>query len=132
MTQRILAFLCALFAVALVPQQAGAQTVPGPAYRINPGDDLEISVWGDDRLAKVVRVLPDGTFGFPLVGTVMAAGLLPADVQRILTAGLKPQYKDVVPQVTVSIKPLDRTGVDDEAVARGGCTSSDGSSQCFT
>src|SRR5206468_11999733 len=96
--------LCALFAVALVPQAAGAQNVPGPAYRINPGDDLEISVWGDDRLAKVVRVLPDGTFGFPLVGTVMAAGLLPSDIQRILTVGLKPQYKDVVPQVTVSIK----------------------------
>jgi polysaccharide export outer membrane protein len=102
--QRFLAFLCALVAVALVPQPACAQNVPGPAYRINPGDDLEISVWGDDRLAKVVRVLPDGTFGFPLVGTVMAAGLLPSDVQRIITAGLKPQYKDVVPQVTVSIK----------------------------
>ena len=104
MTQRILAFLCALFAVALVPQQASAQTVPGPAYRINPGDDLEISVWGDDRLQRVVRVLPDGTFGFPLVGTVMAAGQLPSDIQRIITAGLRPQYKDVVPQVTVLIK----------------------------
>jgi len=103
-TQRILAFLCALFAVALVPQQASAQTVPGPAYRINPGDDLEISVWGDDRLQRVVRVLPDGTFGFPLVGTVMAAGQLPSDIQRVITAGLRPQYKDVVPQVTVLIK----------------------------
>jgi polysaccharide export outer membrane protein len=103
-TQRILVFLCALFAVALVPQQASAQTVPGPAYRINPGDDLEISVWGDDRLQRVVRVLPDGTFGFPLVGTVMAAGQLPSDIQRIITAGLRPQYKDVVPQVTVLIK----------------------------
>lgn len=104
MTYRILAFLCALFAVALVPQQASAQTVPGPAYRINPGDDLEISVWGDDRLQRVVRVLPDGTFGFPLIGTVMAAGQLPSDIQRIITAGLRPQYKDVVPQVTVLIK----------------------------
>jgi polysaccharide export outer membrane protein len=103
-TQRILVFLCALFAVALVPQQASAQTVPGPAYRINPGDDLEISVWGDDRLQRVVRVLPDGTFGFPLIGTVMAAGQLPSDIQRIITAGLRPQYKDVVPQVTVLIK----------------------------
>jgi polysaccharide export outer membrane protein len=103
-TYRILAFVCALFAVALVPQQASAQTVPGPAYRINPGDDLEISVWGDDRLQRVVRVLPDGTFGFPLIGTVMAAGQLPSDIQRIITAGLRPQYKDVVPQVTVLIK----------------------------
>jgi polysaccharide export outer membrane protein len=98
------ALLCALCAVALTPQLASAQSVPGPAYRISPGDDLEIMVWGDDRLQRVVRVLPDGTFGFPLVGQVMAAGLLPSDIQRIITVGLKPQYKDVVPQVTVIVK----------------------------
>ncbi len=51
-----------------------------------------------------MRVLPDGTFGFPLVGQVMAAGALPSDLQRIITAGLRPQYKDVVPQVTVLVK----------------------------
>jgi polysaccharide export outer membrane protein len=102
--QRFLAFLCVLFAVALVPQSANAQSVPGPAYRVSPGDDLEIMVWGDDRLQRVVRVLPDGTFGFPLVGQVMAAGLLPSDIQRVITTGLKPQYKDVVPQVTVMVK----------------------------
>jgi polysaccharide export outer membrane protein len=102
--QRIVALLCAILAVALTPQSASAQTVAGPAYRISPGDDLEIMVWGDDRLQRVVRVLPDGTFGFPLVGQVMAAGLLPSDLQRIITAGLKPQYKDVVPQVTVIVK----------------------------
>lgn len=101
---RFFVLLCALCAVALVPQSAQAQTVPGPAYRVSPGDDLEIMVWGDDRLQRVVRVLPDGTFGFPLVGQVMAAGLLPSDIQRIITAGLRPQYKDVVPQVTVMVK----------------------------
>lgn len=104
MIQRIVVLLCAILAVALMPQSASAQTVAGPAYRISPGDDLEIMVWGDDRLQRVVRVLPDGTFGFPLVGQVMAAGLLPSDLQRIITAGLKPQYKDVVPQVTVIVK----------------------------
>ena len=104
MLHRIFALLCALFAVALMPQPVSAQAVPGPAYRISPGDDLEIMVWGDERLQRVVRVLPDGTFGFPLVGQVMAAGLLPSDIQRIITAGLRPQYKDVVPQVTVIVK----------------------------
>ena len=86
------------------PRAARRGVDPGPAYRINPGDDLEILVWGDERLQRVVRVLPDGTFGFPLVGQVMAAGALPSDIQRIITAGLKPQYKDVVPQVTVLVK----------------------------
>lgn len=93
---------------ALVPAVATAQPiaagVPGPAYRINPGDDLEILVWGDERLQRTVRVLPDGTFGFPLVGQVMAAGLLPSQLERVITIGLKPQYRDTVPQVTVTVK----------------------------
>lgn len=104
--QRLLAFVLAALAFAIIPATSSAQsaTVPGPAYRINPGDDLEILVWGDERLQREVKVLPDGTFGFPLIGQVMAAGLLPSDLQRIITVGLRPQYKDVVPQVTVLVK----------------------------
>ena len=82
---------------------------PAPAavsmpYRINPGDELEILVWGDERLQRTVLVLPDGTFAFPLVGQVNAAGHLPSEIQRVITIGLQPQYKGPVPQVTVSVK----------------------------
>src|SRR4051812_32898788 len=98
---RVLLLFFALTSSVLPAQQF---SVPGPAYRINPGDDLEILVWGDERLQRDVRVLPDGTFGFPLVGQVMAAGQLPSDIQRVITQGLRPQYKDVVPQVTVLVK----------------------------
>jgi polysaccharide export outer membrane protein len=51
-----------------------------------------------------VLVLPDGTFAFPLVGQVNAAGRLPSDIERVITTGLQPQYKGPVPQVTVSVK----------------------------
>lgn len=111
MVRQILGCMFALAIFALIPiapaaaqVQPAASSIPGPAYRINPGDDLEIMVWGDERLHQVVRVLPDGTFGFPLVGQVMAAGLLPSELERVITAGLKPQYRDVVPQVTVLVK----------------------------
>jgi polysaccharide biosynthesis/export protein len=101
-------FLTMIVAIALtiVPVVATAQqpAVPGPAYRINPGDELEILVWGDERLQREVRVLPDGTFAFPLVGQIVAVGQLPADLQRIIAAGLQPQYRGPVPQVTVSVK----------------------------
>lgn len=99
-------FRVLLLFFVLMPSMVPAQqySVPGPAYRINPGDDLEILVWGDERLQRDVRVLPDGTFGFPLVGQVMAAGQLPSDIQHVITLGLRPQYKDVVPQVTVLVK----------------------------
>ena len=79
-------------------------TVAGTPYRINPGDELEILVWGDERLQRSVLVLPDGTFAFPLVGQVNAAGRLPSELERVITAGLQPQYKGPVPQVTVSVK----------------------------
>lgn len=84
--------------------QSPSQATAGPAYRINPGDEIEVMVWGDERLQRVVRVLPDGTFAFPLVGQVVASGQLPADLERIITAALRPQYRGVVPQVTVTVR----------------------------
>jgi len=102
-----------VFALVGVSLSAAAQaplsvppsaTVSGTPYRINPGDELEILVWGDERLQRSVLVLPDGTFAFPLVGQVNAAGRLPSDLERVITAGLQPQYKGPVPQVTVSVK----------------------------
>jgi polysaccharide export outer membrane protein len=105
----LIAFFAALWAQILFVQPASAQTAPpvsasGPAYRINAGDDIEVMVWGDDRLQRSVRVLPDGTFSFPLVGQVVAAGQLPSDLERIISAALRPQYRGAVPQVTVSVK----------------------------
>jgi len=73
-------------------------------YRINPDDELEINVWGEQRLQRDVRVLPDGTFNFPLVGQVLAQGRLTRDVEAAVTEGLKSQYRGEVPQVTVSVK----------------------------
>jgi polysaccharide export outer membrane protein len=108
-------FVASISALAFLCQSAGAaaqQPLPAPSspagttapYRINPGDELEILVWGDERLQRSVLVLPDGTFGFPLVGQVSAAGRLPSDLQRAITTGLQPQYRGQVPQVTVSVK----------------------------
>jgi polysaccharide export outer membrane protein len=85
-------------------QQASQPAPTGVAYRINPGDEIDVLVWGDERLQRSVRVLPDGTFAFPLVGQVVAAGRLPSELERIITAGLQPQYRGQVPQVTVSVK----------------------------
>ena len=45
-----------------------------PAYRIGPGDILDISVWKDEALSKQIPVLPDGTISFPLVGKIQAGG----------------------------------------------------------
>jgi polysaccharide export outer membrane protein len=90
-------------AAAQAPPPSGPAAASTP-YRINAGDELEVLVWGDERLQRTVLVLPDGTFAFPLVGQVSAAGRLPSEIERVITAGLQPQYKGPVPQVTVSVK----------------------------
>lgn len=75
----------------------------GQPYRINPGDELFVSVWGEERLQRQVRVLPDGTFAFPLVGRIVAQGYLPSEIETLITTGLRDQYRGEVPQVTVSV-----------------------------
>lgn len=87
---------------------AGTAAVP-PAvnrggYRISPGDQIDIYVWGDERLQRTLGVLPDGSFAFPLAGTVVAAGRNPSEIEAELSRLLAPQYKGVPPQVTVSVK----------------------------
>lgn len=95
--------------VAVMPAAAQSAPVaevrqPSSAYRINSGDELEIYVWGEERLQRMVRVLPDGTFAFPLVGQVVAQGKLPQELEKTISEQLREQYRGQVPQVTVSVK----------------------------
>jgi len=104
----VIAACCA--AAMITPQIASAQAAGQTsaakprAYRINPGDELEIYVWGEDRLSRDIKVLPDGTISFPLVGQVVALNKLPREVEQEIYNGLKSQYRETVPQVTVSVK----------------------------
>ncbi len=88
---------------AAASQPAPQQQVLRP-YTINPGDDIEVYVWGEDRLQRSIRILPDGTFSFPLVGKVFALGQSPTQIEEVITKGLASQYRGQVPQVTVSVK----------------------------
>ena len=103
-----LAFGSALDASALQAQGSGlgasTQANALRAYRINPGDEVEIYVWGEERLQRTVKILPDGTFSFPLVGQINALNKLPHDIELEVSRGLKAQYRDNVPQVTVSVR----------------------------
>lgn len=73
------------------------------AYQINAGDELEIYVWGEERLQRVLRVLPDGTIAFPLVGQLKVSGRFPQDVEMMVSERLRDQYRGEVPFVTVSV-----------------------------
>lgn len=75
-----------------------------PEYRINAGDELEVFVWGEERMQRLVRVLPDGTFAFPLAGTIAAEGQTAPEVASAITGRIKNNYRAGVPNVTVTVK----------------------------
>jgi polysaccharide export outer membrane protein len=58
------------------------------AYRLEVGDVLEISVARVPELQHRVPVQLDGTISFPGLGTIMAAGLAPLEVQAKIQATL--------------------------------------------
>lgn len=58
------------------PQAARQRFDPNATdgYRIGSGDVLEISLWKDEALTRLVTVMPDGRIFFPLIGKIEAAG----------------------------------------------------------
>jgi polysaccharide export outer membrane protein len=100
----VLVGLLLMAPVVAVGQPADpAQSTQAEQYRINSGDELEIYVWGEERLQRAVKVLPDGTIAFPLVGQLLAQGLLPRELENAISTRLQGQYRGEVPQVTVSV-----------------------------
>lgn len=53
-------------------------------YIIGPGDVIEISVWKNEALTKLVTVLPDGKIHFPLIGEVVVGGKTLVDLENEL------------------------------------------------
>jgi polysaccharide biosynthesis/export protein len=73
------------------------------AYRIGPGDLLEIRVFEVKELEQVVRVSEDGSITLPLLGRVVVEGLTQEGVVKKLTDLLSAKYVKN-PQVTIFIK----------------------------
>ena len=71
------------------------------AYFIGPEDILEISVWKNAELSKVVTVRPDGFISLPLIGDVQAAGLTPDQLRMEIVHALKEYQETVVVSVIV-------------------------------
>jgi len=75
---------------------------PGEDYLIGPGDVLDISVWKDEALTKLVTVLPDGKISFPLIGEVSAGGKTVAQLSQELERKLARYVPDINLSVVVA------------------------------
>ena len=99
-------------AIAMAPGLALAQDPPQTqdakdlfvrAYRVGPGDLLELNVFQVEELSQTVRVSEDGSITLPLLGRVLAEGLTQEGVVQKLTGLLQAKYVKN-PQVTIFIK----------------------------
>jgi polysaccharide export outer membrane protein len=73
------------------------------AYRIGPGDLIEIKVFEVDELNQTVRVSEDGSITLPLLGRVPVEGLTQEGAVQRITDLLQAKYVKN-PQVTIFIK----------------------------
>lgn len=93
--------LILLFAsVVTAAEPIGKALIEG--YTIGPGDVLEVSVWKNDALTRLLVVLPDGKAAFPLVGDIELAGKTVSQVRKELEKKLARFVKDPIISVLVS------------------------------
>jgi polysaccharide biosynthesis/export protein len=107
--------LCLAAAAVVVTAPAAAQETPvvqnDAGYRINGGDLLHISVYGEQNLDKDVPVQPDGGVAFPLVGNLNARGMTLKELQGKIAANLREsQYFPNLTDNEVTVSMVKATG----------------------
>ena len=100
---RTLLLAMALCASAFARADAADIETP-PAYHIQPGDVLQVSVWKEQDLQAEVLVRPDGAFSFPLAGDVDTRGKSVEGLRTELTERLKRYVPD--PVVTIAVRQI--------------------------
>ncbi|MCA1562898.1 MAG: polysaccharide export protein [Acidobacteria bacterium] len=95
-----------LLSVLLLASAQSAVPQPrGDAYIVGPKDVLSVSVVGVEALTKPsITVDADGTFDFPYVGRVQAAGLSVRGIEESLVTRLSKGGLILNPQVTVTVE----------------------------
>jgi polysaccharide biosynthesis/export protein len=94
--------LVAWTAVSAEEAKPGAVTngiVDQEEYRIGPEDALQIFVWKNETLSRVVSVRPDGKISLPLLGDVQASG----QTARELRDTLVKRYVEFIASPEISV-----------------------------
>lgn len=101
---RLFKDLLLIFVTALVSlPPLGISADKEEVYLIGRDDVLDITVWQSPDLTKSVLVRSDGTFDYPLLGSLPAAGLTTASLEKTIREKLAQGYVKS-PQVSVSVK----------------------------
>lgn len=108
---KTLAWLAAAALLASAPAAAQDTATQDDGYRINGGDLLHISVYGEQNLDQDVAVQPDGGIAFPLVGNLNARGMTLKELQGTIAANLREsQYFPNLTENEVTVSMVKATG----------------------
>jgi len=78
-------------------------------YFIGAEDVLEITVWRNVDLSKIVQVRPDGKISMPLIRDIMAVGKTPSQMAEEMTNKLKEYIQN--PIVAVSVQQVNSSNI---------------------
>lgn len=86
----------------LMVQASQASLAGYKDYKVGPEDRLEISIYGQEKMNRVLRVNGQGEITMPLVGVVKVAGSTPQQIENRLVELYNAQYL-VDPQIAVQV-----------------------------
>ncbi len=98
-----LIFFCLIKFLDISSFDLFAENTFGKEYIIGPEDVIKIQVWDNEDLNRTVEVSQDGSFTFPLIAKVRAAGLSVFELENLIKERLADGYI-VAPQVTVVVE----------------------------
>ena len=108
----VIASVLALLICASAAAENGSQSPQTPpaqqhsqGYALQPGDELDISVWQDPSLNRQTVIAPDGMISFPLIGQVKAAGKTIPTLEKEFSKRLSKNYQ-TPPQVTITLSAV--------------------------
>jgi polysaccharide export outer membrane protein len=73
--------------------------------KLQPGDRLNVNVFGEDKLSGSYEIDQSGQISLPLAGTIEAAGLTQAQLEQSLAKRFRSEYLKN-PKVTVTVATL--------------------------
>jgi polysaccharide export outer membrane protein len=85
-------------------QQQRESMLPLGEYRIGPQDVLQVLVWKNEPMSKIVPVRPDGMISLPLLNDVKAAGLTALELRDVLQQKLTEYIPN--PEVSVIVSEI--------------------------
>ena len=81
---------------------AESQVPASDSYRLGPGDEVVINVFGEPDLSMKFRLSDTGQLSYPFLGELAIENLTVTELEQLITSRLKGPYL-VDPEVTVSI-----------------------------